>query len=178
MDGISKIVITGPESSGKSWLSERLAKHFKTLWAPEYARIYLEENGPAYTFSTLQEIARAHKKHQQEIIEKAQNLVFLDTDLVNFNIWSRVIFHKTDHWINQHSKEETEHQYLILFPDLPWENDPLREHPDDRQYLFDLHLREIAQLGRPYRIIKGYGECRLKNAIQATKEFMHPDKSY
>ncbi|MGB0176596.1 MAG: hypothetical protein ACPF9D_05480, partial [Owenweeksia sp.] len=75
-------------------------------------------------------------------------------------------------WISQQCREESDHQYLIMFPDLPWQSDPLREHPNDRQYLFDLHLREVAQLGRPYRVIRGSGKRRLENGIKATRELI------
>ncbi|MEQ9263246.1 MAG: AAA family ATPase [Owenweeksia sp.] len=172
MDGVVKIVITGPESSGKSWLSQRLAQKHNTPWAAEHARTYLEKHGPEYDFSTLRKIARGHKEHQQQIIEQARDLVFLDTDLINFKIWSRVVFQKEDPWINEQSRQEADHRYLILFPDLPWEKDSLREHPGQRQYLFNCHLEEVAQSKRPYRIIKGQGEDRFDHALEALNQLL------
>ncbi|MDP5043417.1 MAG: ATP-binding protein, partial [Leeuwenhoekiella sp.] len=38
-----KIVLFGPESSGKTTLSRALSEYYKTLWVPEYAREYLQK---------------------------------------------------------------------------------------------------------------------------------------
>ncbi len=173
MDGVKKIVVTGPESSGKSQLSQLLAQHFQTIHIPEYARMYLEKNGPEYNFDQLREIAKKHKAFQSGKMKEADELVFLDTDLINFSVWSQVAFGKVDEWVEKACKLEVDHIYLILYPDLSWEPDPLREHPHQRQFLFEKHRQAVADAGRPYRIIKGLGKQRLENAIQATNELIH-----
>jgi len=172
MDGIKKIILTGPESSGKSELAKGLAKHFKTIWIPEYARIYLEENGSGYDYPLLLKMAQAHKKHQAKLLKGQPKLAFLDTDLINYKVWCDVVYNQTHSWILDQITQEKDHRYLITYPDLEWKDDPLRENPDDRINLFDRHLREIANLNRSYRIVKGIGEKRLKNAIKLTKELL------
>ncbi len=172
MDGIKKIVLTGPESSGKSFLAKELAQHFKTSWVREYARFFLEENGSDYDYPLLLKMAKAHKKYQLKYLKSSPGIIFLDTDLINYKIWCDVVYTQTHKWILDNIEKENDHRYLIAYPDLKWEPDPLRENPKDRINLFDRHLREIASLRRPYRVVKGIGAKRLKNAIILTKELL------
>ena len=172
MDGIKKIVLTGPESSGKSILASELASHFKTQWAPEYARIFLETHGSDYTYPSLLQMAKAHKEHQAPFIGAASKLIFLDTDLINYKVWCNVVYHKTHQWIIDNINKEKDHSYLITYPDIEWAPDPLRENPNDRTFLFEQHLEEISNLKRPYRIVKGLGKQRLKNAIALAEELL------
>lgn len=172
MKPLQKIILTGPESTGKSWLSEKLAAHFDVSWADEYARIYLEKHGPHYDFEVLGKIAKGHLRHQAKAVARAESLVFLDTDLINFFIWEKLVFGKIHPFISKKMKEEQDHLYLVAYPDLPWEPDPLRENPEDRGALFELHLEEIIKRNRPYRIVKGSGRARLESAVKATEELL------
>lgn len=174
MDKLIKITVTGPECSGKSWLCQRLAAHFNTTWAPEYARIYLEEHGPGYDFKLLARLEEGHLKHQQKYLAEARKMIFLDTDLINYLVWEKLAFGKQHPKLVSRADKETDHRYLITYPDLPWEDDPLRENPANRIHIYDRHLREVANRQRPYRVVKGQGEKRLENAIRATKELMRP----
>ena len=164
-----KIVVTGPESSGKSSLVKHLAEHFKIPFVPEYARIYLEREGSKYDFDTVSQIAKLHWKYQQDAIKEDRTLFLLDTDLINFMVWQEVVFGKHDPWIDRMIEQEAEHRYLICYPDIPWEPDPLRENRNNRSQLFDLHLNEIQTRSRPYRIVKGEGVERL---AEAQKHFL------
>lgn len=172
MSKSKKIVLTGPESSGKSWLAKNLAKHFNTPWVPEYARVYLKKQGPDYTFETLEEIIKGHLAHQQKYIEQAEGLVFLDTDLINFKVWEEVVFGKTHDFLEEAITQEQDHLYLLTYPDLPWEADPLRENPENRLKIFELHKMEIEKLGRPYKIIGGPIEKRLSNALSELEDLL------
>ncbi len=172
MDRIKKIVLTGPESSGKSLLTRELAKYFNTNWAPEYARIYFEKNKVNYSYPLLLIVSQVHKSHQLKYISKSKELIFLDTDLINYKIWCDVVYNKTHKWVINNIQKENDHRYLITYPDVKWKLDPLRQNPNDRIRLFDRHLREIAVLKRPYRVIKGMGSKRLSNAITLAKELL------
>lgn len=175
MGSVKKIVLTGPESSGKSWLCEKLARHFEAPWVPEYARIYLEKHGPEYDFALLKDIAVQHKKFQEEYLEQAGHLLFLDTDMINYHVWQKLVFDRVHPELKEMMAEENDHLYLITYPDIPWEPDPLRENPHGRDLIFEAHKREIAIKQRPYRIIKGHGEQRLANAISAVEELLNTD---
>ncbi len=173
MDKPVKIVVTGPESSGKSKLCEQLAAHFNAIWIPEFARIYLEGHGPKYDFQLLLKMEKMHLRHQQEFLKDQPKIVFLDTDLINYLVWEKLVFNKQHKWLREAAEKESGHRYLITYPDLPWEADPLREHPKEGMLIFDHHLREVANRSRPYRVVKGRGDKRLQNAIIITEELIN-----
>lgn len=166
MAGILKIVLTGPESSGKSVMAQQLATHFKVPWVPEYARIHLEKAGPEYDYELVCQMARHHWEWQQEHIRQAKDIIILDTDLINYVIWQRAVFGRVDPWIMDQVACESDHRYLICFPDIPWESDPLRENPHGRLNLFDQHQQEISSRQRPHEVLTGNGAMRLENAKQ------------
>jgi NadR type nicotinamide-nucleotide adenylyltransferase len=172
MSDLRKIVLTGPESSGKSWLAQNLARHFNEPWAPEYARIYLEEHGSNYTFDTLEQIIKGHLAHQQKYIEKTESIIFLDTDLINFEVWEEVVFSKTHDFLEKAIQKEHDHLYLLTYPDLPWEADPLRENRDNRLEIFERHKMEIEKRGRAYKIIRHQNDHRLTHAIEAVNNLL------
>lgn len=172
MDHLKKIVITGPESTGKSWLGQQLAQDLGITYVPEYAREYLEKHGPDYDFKTTTQIAKAHKRHQEAFTSKERRIILLDTDLINFKIWQELVFGKVDNWITQSIKEEYNHCYLLTYPDIPWEQDVLRENPNNRLELLDYHIAEIEKRNRPYEVIRGIGDLRLTNAKKALKKLL------
>ena len=162
-----RVVLTGPESSGKSSLTTHLAQTFNIPYADEYARIYLEKHGPDYDEALLLHICREHIRYQKQHIAPDLPLGIYDTDLTNYKIWSEFVFGTCSPDILHGIQQETDHVYLVCYPDLPWEADPLREHRYQREQLFVLHIRELDRLQRPYEIIKGRGKLRLQNAEQA-----------
>ena len=169
---MKRIVLTGAESSAKSTLTRQLGEHFQLPVALEYARIWLEENGPDYTEESLMTMFREHLTYQQKQIPTEQPLGIFDTDLINYKIWFEEVFGHCPREIIVAIRQETSHIYLLCAPDLPWEPDPLRENPDDRDRLFERHRVEIETLGRPYAIIRGIGTERLTNAQAALKQLL------
>jgi len=167
---LNRISITGPESTGKSWLAEQLAAHYHTIWVPEVAREYLLNLGRAYDFEDIVEIARAQLELENKLAGKAGSILFCDTDLLVPKVWSHFKYGKCDPWIEEMAKNHRYDLYLLCNIDLPWEDDPLREHPDRRKELFDFYLRELNELQTPYMIISGTGEERLRKAISAVDE--------
>jgi nicotinamide riboside kinase len=156
---LKKIVVIGPESTGKSTLCEGLARHFHTDWVPEYAREYLQTHGMAYTYEDLTTIARGQlaleDRHvaalaagssaaamaQEGAQEGAQvgpkqgaqrrgDLLFIDTDLYVMKVWSEYVFGRCETWILKEIVQRKYDGYLLCRTDLPWATDPLREYPD------------------------------------------------
>lgn len=162
-----RIVLTGPESTGKSRLAAHLAKRYGVPCAREYARIYLEAHGPAYDYARLRLLAGDHLVHQARAVPPAAPLGVLDTDLVNYKIWCEVVFGRCPPEILDALARETNHVYLLCAPDVPWTPDPLRENPHDRPALFERHRREIERLGRPVVVVTGLGRARYRNAEAA-----------
>jgi NadR type nicotinamide-nucleotide adenylyltransferase len=164
---IRKIAITGPESTGKSVLTRQLAEHYRTNWVPEYAREYLETIERSYIESDILAIAKGQLTNEKKATESADAFLFCDTELIVTKIWSMVKYQRCDPWILENIRNNTYDLYLLCQIDLPWEYDPLREHPGQRQFLFDFHTRELIGTGRPFRIISGLGTQRLNNAVSA-----------
>lgn len=165
-----RIVLTGPESCGKTSLTRALGDRFHWPCAFEYARFYLEKHGPRYDYEIVHKIARGHLDHQAQKVPASAELGFFDTDLLNFLVWCEVAFGRCEPWLREAAAAESDHVYLICQPDLPWEYDPLREAAEGLDELFEKHLAAVQSTGRAYRVISGSGSARLEQAIQAVTE--------
>lgn len=173
-----RLVLTGPESTGKSSLTAYLAGRLGLPSAPEYARAYLEEHGPAYDYDLLLHMSVGHLHFQTRHVPAHAALGIFDTDLLNYRIWCEVVYGRCHAGILSAIEAESTHAYLLCSPDLPWEPDPLRECPDGRDMLFERHLAEIRRYGRPYRIIRGIGQARCECAEQASRELIAEAQSH
>jgi len=167
-----RISITGPESTGKSRLAEHLAEHYKTKWVPEYARKYLEEINRPYSYDDILLIAQ--KQFEQEnLVSKDNPLVFCDTDFCVTSIWCKVKYGKCHEWITQKLDQNHYGLYLLCDVDLPWQYDPLREHPEMRSELFAMYSDLLKNQRFNYRVVNGTGEERLQNAIAFVDEYLN-----
>ncbi|TXB64262.1 ATP-binding protein [Vicingus serpentipes] len=160
-----QFVITGPESTGKSTLTKMLAQEYNTSWVKEYAREYLNKLGEDYTFEDVIEMAKIQLKSEKEAILKNE-LLFLDTDLTVFYVWIKEKYNKEVDWINEHLDQPHNKIYLLCDIDIPWEEDPLREHPsiEDRKRLFGNYVELLGKHKLSYYIISGDVNARLKKA--------------
>jgi len=183
METIKKIVVIGPESTGKSTLCQKLAEHYNTLWVPEYARQYLEKNGTDYTYDDLLTIAKGQIELEEATsykpsainIEQQSSLnspsetrpLFIDTDLYVIKVWSEFVFNKCHNWVLNRIAERKYDLYLLCNIDLPWEKDALREYPDRnvRLKLYSFYQDLLVNQPTPWYIISGNYEERLKKAI-------------
>jgi NadR type nicotinamide-nucleotide adenylyltransferase len=168
---LKKIVIIGPESTGKSTLSNALAKHYNTIWCPEYAREYLLTFGKIYTYDNLLEIAKGQialeEKYLQEAKDKHQSLVVIDTDMYVMRVWCQYVFQKVHTWIEEQIAERTYDLYLLCQPDLPWTKDELREYPEEniRKELYGIYKNILINQSVPWAEVSGTGEARTQSAI-------------
>jgi NadR type nicotinamide-nucleotide adenylyltransferase len=167
-----KIAVTGPESTGKSLISQQLSDHYTTVWVPEFARVYLLQIDRPYSYDDILEIAKGQQKSEQAFVPIAGRVMFSDTELLVTKIWCEVKYGKCHPWIEAQLQKQHYDLYLLMDVDLPWEYDPLREHPDSRGFLFDLYKKELGRLGANYRIVSGMGAERLKNAIGYVDEML------
>ena len=167
---LKRISITGPESTGKSVLAGQLAGYFHEPFVPEYAREYLQNKGTEYTLEDVLNIARGQLALENQTAEKADKLLFCDTDILVTKIWCSVRFGKVPGWIEEQFLKHKYDLYLLCFPDLPWEPDPLRQNPGDRDKLFELYEKELKQSGMNYRIVSGQGNERLEKAVTFVQE--------
>jgi NadR type nicotinamide-nucleotide adenylyltransferase len=164
---VRRIAITGPESTGKSWLAENLAIEYACNWVPEFARTYLEKLDRPYAYDDILDIAHGQMAFEEKALLSSGNFLFSDTECLVTKIWCDVKFGKCHAWIKHQLDVHPHDLYLLCDIDLPWEPDPLREHPDLRQYLFDLYSDELKARKLPFEVISGTGNSRLLCAIEA-----------
>jgi NadR type nicotinamide-nucleotide adenylyltransferase len=164
-----RILILGPESTGKSTLAEDLANHFGEPWVPEFAREYLEKINRPYQYEDLVEIGKGQVALEELLAEKAKYFLFCDTDLRVVHIWSEHRFGKTDTWVLEEIARRRYDLILLTDTDLPWTPDPLREYPEleMRRYFFKKYLQLAEESGFPFLIVSGDQEKRLQTAISS-----------
>jgi NadR type nicotinamide-nucleotide adenylyltransferase len=166
---VKKIVVIGPESTGKSTLSQQLAEALDTLWVPEYARAYLEQLDIAYTQHDLLKIAQGQLTLEDVIAPDANKLLVCDTDLYVLKVWSEDKYGNCHPWILEQIAERKYDMYLLTDIDFEWQDDPLREHgtPAERSYFYNIYRDIVASSGLPWSNISGNPEERLQKALTA-----------
>ena len=177
---LKKVVILGPESTGKSTLCEQLAQHYETTWCPEFAREYLLTNGTQYEFDDLLTIAKGQLALEDEYstILEAQSLpllesgghisLFIDTDMYVMKVWCEFVFGKCHRFILEQIVKRKYDCYLLCETDIPWTSDELREYPDlhSRRTLYLMYKDLLTQQNVPWTEISGSYEERLQKAIK------------
>lgn len=171
---MKKIAITGPESTGKSALAKALALEFEGQWVPEFARDYLLSLQRPYRYEDLLDIALGQFSLEKEKEAQKPAFLFCDTDFLVIYIWSHFKYGSCHPWIEEMVGQQHYDLHLLCDIDLPWEPDPLREHPSHRKTLFNLYLQQLEERGKPYRIVRGTGAVRTRNAFLAVNAFFNP----
>ena len=156
-----KVGIIGPESTGKSTLATYLAHRYGGVLVSEYAREYMEKRAcaSAYTREDVINIAQFQVEQLRQLSERTKtdtpaNLVFFDTELIITKVWFLHKYGECPDFIEQALRQYPMDVYLLCYPDMPWQPDPVRENPNIREYLFDWYEREVQALSIPYYIIK------------------------
>ena len=170
-----KIAITGPESTGKSTLAEKLAHHYNTDFVPEYSRSYLENFVGQYTENDVVEIAKGQHNLILEEEKKSSKILIADTEIVVCKIWVEYVFKHSNKIIDEILKQQDFDLYLLCDIDLPWVYDPLRENPDidERKELFEIYRNTLEQMKVPFEIVSGDNDERVNNAIKVIEKYRH-----
>jgi NadR type nicotinamide-nucleotide adenylyltransferase len=186
---LKKIVLIGPESTGKTRLSQKLSEYFKAGWVAEYAREYLLKNGTNYTFENLLDVAKGQLQGEElvtqkqllslqdapkNIVKPEDTLVFIDTDMYVMKVWCEFVFGKCHHWILNKIVERKYDLYLLCNVDLPWVKDELREYPDliSRKKLYHHYKDIMVNQQMPWVDINGNYDERMQKAIDAVKTIL------
>lgn len=167
-----KIVVIGPESTGKSSLSAALAEALGTVWVAEYAREYLEGITRPYEEKDLLEIAKGQMASEDAALNSANRYLICDTDLYVLKVWSEAKYGHCHRSILEQIASRPYHLYLLTYIDIPWTPDPQREHPAhrDREYFYHQYRDIVQQSGVPWADIRGTEAQRLETALSAIKE--------
>lgn len=160
-----KIAITGPESTGKSTLTNLLAERFNGLAIPEYARTFLEKTGPEYRLKDIEKIAKTQAAIEDSFSRKTNRVLFCDTDILVCRIWAEHVFGVCPESILDTEKKQHYDLTLLMNIDIPWIKDPFREHPLQRDVIFNKYKHHLDISERAYFIVSGDGESRLNTSI-------------
>ena len=169
---IKKVVIVGPECTGKSALSEYLAKEFSTVWVKEHARAYIDNLSRPYTPHDLVRIAQGQLAEEDALTSQANRVLICDTDLYVIKVWSVFKYGYCDPGILKAITTRKYDLYLLTYIDIPWVADPLREHPDQREQLYEMYLQEMKNQPVPFVEIKGGREERRTRAKESIRKLL------
>jgi len=176
---LKKIVVIGPESTGKSTLCEQLAQQYDSTWCPEFAREYLLTNGTDYSYEDLLAIAKGQLALEDEIAATVHHTkpLFIDTDMYVAKVWCEFVFGRCHRFILDQIVKRKYDLYLLCNIDLPWTKDELREYPDPetRRRLYAIYKDILINQPVPWVQISGTNEGRLATAIQAVDRLLRGD---
>lgn len=170
-----KIVLFGPESTGKTTLAKQLAKHFETEWVPEFMRTYLQKKwdkkAEKISKEDLLPIAEGQLISEKNTVKKANNYLFFDTNLLELQVYCEYYY---DGWCPLEIKKAVENEhydfYFLTNIDVPWLPDDLRDRPNDRSAIFRNFETALSSRGIPYAILSGTQEERLVAAIKILQQ--------
>lgn len=166
-----KVVMYGPESTGKTTLSKLLARHYNSVWVPEYAREYLQDkwNNARKTCEPqdLLPIAEGQMKLENNLAQKTDTVLICDTDLLETMVYSEAYYlGYCDKILKKYALQNTYNLYFLTYIDIPWEADDLRDKPEDREDMFNAFEKALIENNRPYVLLKGNIKERLATAIK------------
>lgn len=168
---ILKVVLFGPESTGKTTLSEQLARHYNTVWVPEYAREYLQDkwNNQRKTCEPqdLLPIAAGQMRLENSLTKKATEILICDTDLLETKVYSEAYYvGLCDPILEKYALENSYDLYILTNIDIPWEEDDLRDKPTEREKMFKYFKDTLEKYHRNYILVQGDKKKRLKTAVE------------
>ena len=167
-----RVVVFGPESTGKTTLCKDLAAHYKTLWVPEFARDFLQNkwdtSQEVCTLEDLPTIAQGQMELENAALKKANKVLFCDTNVLVTQIWSETHFDGyCDPKIRAAVNQVHYDLYLLTGIDIPWEADDLRDRPKDRERMFEYFKIKLKEQKIAYKHITGSRENRIYEATTA-----------
>ena len=167
---IIKVAITGPESTGKSVLAKALSERYNTCYNPEYAREYLDKLSRPYTYNDVELIGLEQKEREEEHLPKAHKILFCDTDLLVIRVWMDFKYGRHPQWVDDWLLNGGYSLFVLCNIDSPWEPDPLREHPEAREQLYNIYLSELQKNKQNFVIASGSHQNRLHIVDEALKQ--------
>lgn len=176
-----KVVLFGPESTGKTTLSRQLARHYNSVWVPEYAREYLQNkwNNERKTCEPkdLMPIAIGQMKIENELAQKTDTILICDTDLLETKVYSEAYYSGTcDPILETNALKNSYDLYFLTYIDTPWEADDLRDKPNERERMFKAFEETLIMYNKPYVLLKGNKQERLKLAIKHINNLLKNSK--
>lgn len=172
-----RVVLYGPESTGKTSLAKALANHYQTSWVPEFARSYLQEKWDKQqavcTLADLPIIAQGQLAAENTAIAQANRLIFCDTNILVTKVWSETHFEGYCAPELYTILAQTHYDlYLLTSIDVPWEKDDLRDRPNDREQMFIYFKQQLEVYNFPFLVLEGSLEERIQKAVNTIDQLL------
>ena len=172
-----RVVLYGPESTGKTTLAKALANHYQTSWVPEFARSYLQEKWDKQqavcTLADLPIIAQGQLAAENTAIAQANRLIFCDTNILVTKVWSETHFEGyCAPELNTILAQTHYDLYLLTSIDVPWEKDDLRDRPNDREQMFIYFKQQLEAYNFPFLVLEGSLEERIQKAVNTIDQLL------
>ena len=161
---ILKVVVFGPQNTGKTSLCEALAHHFNVDYVPEYSRLFAENNS-VLNEDTVLPIIKGQLKLEDDYLKKANDLLVFDTNLLETKIYAHLYYNKTIPELEHLLKNRTYDLYLLPYVDIPWVNDSIRDLPNDRLEHYNLFKSVLEKNNLNFTTLNGSLNERLEQAI-------------
>ncbi len=150
---VKKICFYGAESTGKSYMTERMAQVYDTEFVPEVARELLTSN--EFTLDDIRKIALAHYARIEQKLKTANKLLFCDTDAITTAVYSRHYLNEVPSEVYAMEKKVTYVIYLMFDVDVPWVADGLRDLGERRKEMFGIFKAALEERGIEYVLVQG-----------------------
>lgn len=174
-----RIVLYGPESTGKTTLAKQLAEYYNTQWVPEYMRSFLEKKTilpeeEIVSYEELSLIAKGQMQTENALVEKAKDFLFCDTNLLELQVYAEHYFDKCPELISEYAEKNTYALYILTYIDTPWVADGLRDRPNNREYMFSKFEKKLQEKNLEYIIVKGNEKERLDFVVSHLNKTFKP----
>lgn len=164
---VRRVCVIGPESSGKTTLSRRLADHYRTTYVTEFARGILTSEGRDWLPSDTTTIAKAQQVGEAMMARRANRVLFCDTNLFAVGLWSERLFGQPPDWVRDANRSDPTDLYLLTAPDLPYVGSATYDEPQERLAFHSRCVGELTRLGRRFVHISGAADDRFAQAVDA-----------
>lgn len=172
-----KVVLYGPESTGKSSLAEELAKYYDTVFVKEFSRSYAETKAKKnlkLTKNDVLPIAIGQIQSENEQLKNAKTLLICDTDLLETQVYSEFYYNGfCPNLVKKYARLNTYDFYFLTYIDMPWEADGIRDQPNSRLQMFNVFEKALVDSKKTYCIVKGTFEERLNICITQINKLLN-----
>lgn len=181
-NSVVRVFIVGGECSGKTSLSQALARRLGAIWVSEYARSWVERTGREVSAADVDAIVSGQKAAGLCSFLEAQRTgaaVIGDTCLVQSLVYSQHYFDFVPAGLEEEARAELKDAVVFVADgDIPWVSElKQRGVPASRALVQEQLIQQLSAFGKDYTLLCGDLPARLEVAEQLLRPLLHlPNK--